>query len=193
MSTAMIKRIDIKNFRSISNIKANLTPFTILCGRNDVGKSNILRSLNLFFNGFTNNGVEFNFENDFNFNAEIPSRKAKEIVISIDIELPESYNKLNGDFIRWTKIWREDGLHGGEDNICGYRIVKTKRNTTKENKVEISNSSNARKLLKRIEYEYVPAIKSASYFDDLRGRIYKTISEVATNQLEIQVLNLKNL
>jgi hypothetical protein len=34
-------------------------------------------------------------------------------------------------------------------------------------------------LLRKIEFEYVPAIKDSDYFDDLRGRIYGIISEVA--------------
>jgi hypothetical protein len=34
-------------------------------------------------------------------------------------------------------------------------------------------------LLRKIEFEYVPAVKDSDYFDDLRGRIYGIISEVA--------------
>ncbi len=46
--------------------------------------------------------------------------------------------------------------------------------------VDIPEKSNAHGLLRQIEFEYVPAIKDSSYFDDLRGRIYSIIAEVAT-------------
>ena len=183
MTEVSIQNISIKNFRSISNLEADTSPLTILCGRNDVGKSNVLRALNLFFNGKTNHDTDFDFLSDYNFNTKPSANKAKEIVVSLDISLPQSYHKNNGQFIRWVKCWRRDGLHGGEDDFTGYRISKTRLGTKKTEKVEISKSSNAPKLLRRIEYEYVPAVKGARYFDDLRGRIYKTISEVATKSI----------
>ena len=183
MAEVSIQNLNIKNFRSINLVEAKVAPLTILCGRNDVGKSNVLRALNLFFNGKTNHNTDFDFLSDYNFNTKPSKNKAREIVISVDISLPRSYHKKNGHFIRWTKCWRKDGLHRGEDNFTGFRLSKTPRGKDKLEKVELSNSSNARKLLRRIEFEYVPAVKGARYFDDLRGRIYKTIAEVATKSI----------
>ena len=44
-----IVKMRIKNFRSIKDIQLSLGDFTVLIGRNDVGKSNILYALKLFF------------------------------------------------------------------------------------------------------------------------------------------------
>lgn len=177
---ATIKSIHIENFRSIKSVDAELTQLSIFVGRNDCGKSNILRSLNLFFNGETNPGVEFDFAEDYNFFAPVRVRKAKEVVVRVEISLPESYHGTNGQVIIWTKRWREDGLWSEEYDYHGQRITKNKRGQEIREDVKIPEKSNVHALLRKIEFEYVPAIKDADYFDDLRGRIYGIISEVAT-------------
>lgn len=60
-----IIEFDIKNYRSISKIKIRPTEdnFLTICGSNNVGKTNFLRALNLFFNPKTEN---------FNANEDIP-------------------------------------------------------------------------------------------------------------------------
>ena len=45
-----IRRIQIKNFRSIKNLDIGVEDLAAFVGDNDSGKSNILRALNLFFN-----------------------------------------------------------------------------------------------------------------------------------------------
>ena len=48
-----IKSIDIKRYRSIDDLKLVIdtsTNFISICGPNNVGKTNVLRALNLFFN-----------------------------------------------------------------------------------------------------------------------------------------------
>ncbi len=45
-----IDEIRIKNFRSIKDVKISIKDYTALVGKNNVGKSNILRALNSFFN-----------------------------------------------------------------------------------------------------------------------------------------------
>jgi AAA15 family ATPase/GTPase len=63
----LIKSMEIGYFRSIYKQKLDkLTDLTIFFGRNDSGKSNFLRALNLFFNESTNPGQLFDFTKDFN-------------------------------------------------------------------------------------------------------------------------------
>lgn len=177
-----IRRIAIKNFRSIHNLEIDVKDLTVLVGDNDCGKSNILRALNLFFNGETNPGVSFNFTNDFNRFAFTPAKKAKQIEIEIDLELPPSYHNNNGEFIRWKKTWRKDSPAMDSGDYDGYYLVEKKRgHGTKIEWLDggIPAQSNAHTLLRKIEFEYVPAIRSSQYFRNLRGRIYGVIAEVA--------------
>lgn len=176
---ATIKSIHIENFRSIKSIDTNLGQLAIFVGRNDCGKSNILRAINLFFNNQTNPGIAFSFGEDYNFFAPARTRKAREVVVRLEIALPETYRATNGDVIIWEKRWREDGLWSEEYDYYGQRISKSKRGHEIRDNVEISDKSNVHALLRKIEFEYVPAVKDSQYFDDLRGRIYGIISEVA--------------
>jgi len=176
---ATIKSIHVENFRSIKSLDADLSQFAIFVGRNDCGKSNILRALNLFFNDQTNPGTEFAFAEDYNFFAPARARKAREVLVRVEIALPESYHVTNGQVIIWTKRWREDGLWSEEYDYYGQRITKGRRGQEIREDVKIPEKSNVHALLRKIEFEYVPAIKDSDYFDDLRGRIYGIISEVA--------------
>lgn len=175
-----IKKIEIENFRSIRTLSISANSFTVLVGKNDSGKSNILRALNLFFNSQTNPNQALNFEEDYCFFAPIRTKKAKEIVVRIELELPQSYHQTNGQIVEWEKRWRSGGLHHNKYN--GVRIKEGPRGKFIREKVVIPDKSNVHELLRRIEFEYVPAIRDAQYFGDLRGRIYKTISEVAAEK-----------
>jgi predicted ATP-dependent endonuclease of OLD family len=62
-----ISRIEIKRFRSINNLTLTISESSNLitiCGQNNVGKTNILRALNLFFN-----------KKEFDFKKDIPEFK----------------------------------------------------------------------------------------------------------------------
>ena len=135
-----IKHIRIKNFRSIVDLNMDTDNMNIFVGLNDAGKSNVLKALNLFFNGDTEPGVAYDFNTDYSKYAPIRKKKAKEIMISIVFAIPERY--IYHDDVVWTKIWREDGLYkdnSSEWNFKPYSKVPT--------------------LLKRVRYKYVPAIK----------------------------------
>ena len=46
-----IRKLEIKDYRNLKNVTIEFGNFTILIGKNDAGKSNILKALDLFFNG----------------------------------------------------------------------------------------------------------------------------------------------
>lgn len=93
-----ITKIEIRNFRSVRNLSLSPGKLAVLVGKNDSGKSNILRALNLFFNGRTMPANDLDFEIDHNvFNN--PNRRAKEISIKLEITVPESYRATNGDYV----------------------------------------------------------------------------------------------
>ena len=77
----IITSIRIKNFRSIKNALIKVKDMNIFVGLNDVGKSNVLKALNLFFNGNTDYDTPFDFKKDFSCFFTKKSHKTKEIVI----------------------------------------------------------------------------------------------------------------
>ena len=173
-----ITKIEIQNFRSVNDLTITPSKLSILVGRNDTGKSNVLRALNLFFNGQTNPEEPLNFNVDHNaFN--IPNRQAKEICVKLEISLPNGYRETNGDFVVWEKRWRQDQLEPMLDRYEGRRLRRGRRGTTIADPVEIPVRSRLRPLLRNINYVYVPAIKDTRYFAELRAKIYNTVAETA--------------
>lgn len=177
--TLHITKIDVRNFRSARNLSLSPGKLAVLVGQNDSGKSNVLRALNLFFNGRTMPGDDLRFEIDHNvFNN--PNRKAKEISIKLEIELPTSYRATNGDFVVWERRWRSEGLV--LDEYSGRRRVAGPRGGASIVTVEIPKQSNAHALLRNVNFVYVPAIKDLEYFSELRASIYDIIAEVADRE-----------
>ena len=174
-----IKKIEIYNFRSIKSITLRPGDLAVLVGNNDVGKSNILRALNLFFNGKTNIGEELAFVVDHNIHNN-PNQRAREIRVRLELDIPPAYVATNGDYIVWEKSWRKDGLY--HDHFHGVRETIGPRGGRGLAEVEIPTRSNLRGLLKNIKFVYVPAIKDKVYISKLRASIYEVIAEVAADR-----------
>lgn len=160
----IIRSIHIKNFRSIVDATINLSDFNIFVGKNDSGKSNVLKALNLFFNNRTDFNTPFYFANDYSRFAKRGSKQAKEISISLDIVIPDSY--IEKGIKRWTKVWRAEGLH--YDNLSTL----------------FKSGSRGFTLLDRTEYLYIPAVKSREYFKFLLTEVYLSMTKMANSSLK---------
>lgn len=163
-----ITEILIKHFRSITNINISVERLNMFVGLNDVGKSNVLKALNLFFNNETDYNEKFIFESDFSQLFPDNSKKAKEIVIKITFEVPNNY-KGHGEYV-WEKRWRKDGL------------VKDEILTSDGN--NISPRSKIPNLLRKMVYRYVPAVKSKEYYRLLLIELYKAVSAAVDSPLK---------
>ena len=165
----------IRNFRSIVDQKFDFKNLNVIVGNNDVGKSNLLRALNLFFENRSDHGVEFNFEEDFSLNAQVPQKKAKEIIIELHVRLPESYKGERR--ICWEKVWRKDGIHDGHENFYFVDNAKKKSDRKKPDRKKLF-------WLKNLRYKYVPAIKSKKYFSDLLIDLYQILSDTISDEIK---------
>ena len=169
----MISQISIRNFRSIASADVESNWITTFVGANDAGKSNILRALNLFFNGETNPGEEFVFEKDFNQFAKGRKQKARQVEIKVRFLLPDSYCRDNfPKEVEWKKVWRQEGemtrleercYMGGESFVARSKIPA---------------------LMDRLRFTYIPAIKDKVFFTDLQGRLYDVLASVAATPLK---------
>src|SRR3546814_11414177 len=79
-------------FRSIADeILDQLDGHTVFIGKNSSGKSNVLRALNLFFNGETSPGLPVDFDVDLHFR---PSRRQKKIIeVTVGFSLPVGFRR----------------------------------------------------------------------------------------------------
>lgn len=169
----MIRQITIRNFRSIHKQTFSSEEITTFVGKNDAGKSNILRALNLFFNNETDPLKKFNFYEDYNINAKVAQNKAKEISIELVFKLPSSYRKEDQpDTVVWRKVWREHGIHAQGEMQQYCRL----RRDTIIHKTNFQPRSKIPSLLSNISFIYIPAIKDQRFFRDLQGRLYDVLA-----------------
>lgn len=163
-----IESIRIRNFRSIREANFETKSLTVFVGGNDEGKSNLLRALDLFFNGDKPNGYMFQWEQDFSAFAKTSKNKAPQIDISITFNLPTFNLKKN---VVWHKVWRQSGLHFESITLL--------------NKEDLPKRSKAYAYLQSIRYNYVPAIKGPEYFQKLLASIHDMLD--ATVRKDIRV------
>lgn len=169
----MISELSIRNFRSISSADVPANWITTLVGANDAGKSNVLRALNLFFNGQTNPGEPFDFGRDHNQFAAVRKSKAPQIEISIKFRLPDGYlREAQPSDVLWKKVWRRDGE------------VRNLETRTFADGSAFPPRSKIPSLLDRIQFTYIPAIKDRAFFADLQGRLYDVLASVAEQPLK---------
>ena len=81
-----IRQVHIENFRSIQRLTITTEQLSVFVGKNDCGKSNILRALNLFFNGITNPGKQFDFNEDYNLFVPERAKTAKEVIVRLELD-----------------------------------------------------------------------------------------------------------
>ena len=160
---AIIREIRKKNFRSIVEATIPLDNFNIFVGLNDCGKSNVLKALNLFFNGETEAGHSLDFKRDYCQHGRTGKGKAKEIVIEVSIQVPEEFSEAG--IKKWKKVWRDNKLH--EDNFTTLFRQYSKCAT----------------LFSRIHFEYIPAVKSDVFFQELLLKLYYSMVASADGKL----------
>lgn len=164
-----IKEFKIKNFRSIVRADIPLNNISVFVGLNDVGKSNILKALNLFFNGETDYGKPLDFNEDYSKYTPFRKKKANEIILELTINPPKNYKDSKD--IKWTKIWRKTGIFKEE-------IIFTDGTNFPKN-------SKLNSWLKNIRFTYVPAIRGNSYFQIILAKLHDTLAETIENDLRL--------
>jgi len=160
----IINSIEIFNFRSIVKFDSKILPnhLNIIVGQNDIGKSNFLKALNLFFNGETEIKTPYRFHDDFSKHTKVPNKKAPEITIRIEFKTPERFK--DSEPLVWTKIWRAEGLYRDE--------LLTKKGE------ELKGRSGAAQWVRKVKFKYVPAIRGTEYFNYLMGDLHDVLSEI---------------
>jgi hypothetical protein len=164
-----ITSVRIQNFRSIVDETFSTNRLNLFVGLNDVGKSNILRALDLFFNGSQATGG-FLFSRDFSQHAKVARNKAKEIRVHLTLKPPPSYEASE---VYWRKSWRVGGLF--EEG--------TELRHNDKNKTPLKRRSRVPGLLDAIRFEYVPAVKGNDYFGKLLGALHDVLVDTVESKI----------
>jgi len=162
----LIKAVEIAYFRSFYKEKlSDLNDLNVVFGRNDSGKSNILRALNLFFNQQTNPSTDFDFSMDFNrkrlSSAAEGENLRKFIYIKVTFTTPPNYRSSLGDEFSVKRQWNISGGQSFHQEIS--------RN------VPLTRHQYVTRLLNQIHFHYIPAVKDRRIFSWLFQKIYSII------------------
>lgn len=157
--TLLITSVRIQNYRSIVDEQFKTDRLNLFVGLNDVGKSNILRALDLFFNGRAA-ASPFVFTRDFCKHTKTPANKAKESRVTLTLKLPASYDATE---IHWKKVWRIGGEYEPATEL--FHVDKS----------PLKPRSRVPALLNAIRFEYVPAVKGNDYFETLLKALHDVL------------------
>jgi predicted ATP-dependent endonuclease of OLD family len=137
-----ILKVNIKRFRSINDLTLNISKennIISICGQNNVGKTNILRAINMFFD-----------KTEFCFKEDVPEFKQKTAGASVypivTIDFHDSKNNLEYSI---TKDYDIKNIE--EDSITPYLIKGKKDN------IEIDGKECV-KLINSLNIFYLPSI-----------------------------------
>lgn len=180
----IIERIEIRYFRSFGekNVKIiDLKDLNIFSGSNDVGKSNVLKSLNLFFNDEINIGEKFDLKKDLSFiqrarsendlmlkrqtrTKDDPYASQRDLFVKIkvffDRQIP--YDKSTTPEKFWVeKTWDKNGFNKQTSNIQIAYKKKNKKDPTQSQSAALQGQLT--QFLNSINFEYVPAVKDRRF------------------------------
>jgi len=174
----IIEQINIQYFRSIKDEKVkSINELNIFSGKNDVGKSNILKALDLFFNK-----KETNFSEDFNKErlneVRQESVKGKQFIkIQITFLNPGNYKTLPDKFTV-TKSWDRLGHVIGVPKDNFESLIN--RGKFSPRSIDISRRS-LTGFLNKIRYTYVPAIRDDGFFFYLISLLQEALFDSTKN------------
>jgi AAA15 family ATPase/GTPase len=124
----LIEKVEINYFRSLYSAEIdNIGDLNVIFGRNDSGKSNALRALNLFFNDkIENSDPEIRNHFDFSLNlsdARKGSDTKKFVWIKVTLNIPERYQNTLGQKAmvkrRWSKGDGQKAMERFRSNTSG--------------------------------------------------------------------------
>lgn len=190
----IIEKILIKHFRSFGERTEvfELSDLNIFSGANDSGKSNILRALNLFFyEDKIDFYHDFNFENDFSRAQEeiLKGQKKGKSFIEIRVlfhplkkqfnskVLPDKFWIIKRFYRDSTKNFIDIKDEGGKD----IKHTREKDGKIIERKEDVSKAKT--NFLKKINFQYIPAIKDERFSDYLKEKYQDAIGK-SENELD---------
>ena len=181
----VIESITIRYFRSIYTLTLpQCKDLTVIAGKNDVGKSNILKALNLFFCRQSDYLHPFDFNEDYSLERKEDVRKETirgQQFISISIRFLRGDRMKNSLPPAFTVTRRWD-MHSQEYKETS-DVQKRMEKYAKKMSIKYSPKTTTTFLstfLNKIQYIYIPAIKDDNVFREtlnlLQNSLFNSIN-----------------
>ena len=214
----IIEKIEIIWFRSFlwspkeySVEILDLRDLNIFSWSNDSWKSNILRALNLFFNRQTDFWKDYMFSRDLSRSKKGSGNEVIRITLHFNLSKEQSPNNF---LPRKFAITRFFDKYGYRNDIYTFKLKSIEDKEIKISSIVDDNSKVEKELeellnkaktprevtyrrqfawfLDSIHFEYVPAIRGASYFTHLFGRLILSLKdEQVANRVNVKMEELE--
>ena len=155
-----ISKVRIQRFRSIMDMEFNISDYSMpvaICGQNNVGKTNTLRAINLFFN-----------PNTFNPNTDIPELKKAQRGGSYYPKITLDFNTVDNHSPK-MRIIRDFSNIENDDGLKGYSL---RRGNTHQLTVDEIND-----FISKIEFRLIKSIDV---------NIPKLVDDLTSDMLDIK-------
>lgn len=177
-----IENVSIENFRSvISETTFSLSDFNVIVGPNNSGKSNILRALNLFFNGLVEN-EPYDPYFDFPKYSRLGNRAQTKITVTIEFD-PKKDNRIEKAI---KELEDNSGQERLDENIIRLRLEYNRRGTSQWKFISKAGLRRIKADLVRpvveslqsaVRFKYLPVGRNIlmTIRNELRDELIKTI------------------
>jgi len=170
----LISSVSVRYFRSINALDMKkVEQVNIVTGSNDVGKSNLIRALNLFFNESDDVGNDIIFSENFSHTrleaVRKVSIKGKQFIqIEIEFNCKHAFANTLPEKFKVKKTWNRES-RGTPSKLTNNLKLYIDNGTLKTtlNKAEGSLI----KFLNSIKFTYVPAIKDKYFFSTMLSEL----------------------
>lgn len=179
----IINKIEISKFRSIYKSNIDVEDINIFSGKNNQGKSNVLKALNLFFNNHSSFGQEFDHEKDFNIAYTGQAGGRREVVITLYFS-GQGSGALKDNFYITKKIDQTSFVfeYHSSDHSIDSKIEKDgniKRQFTA--------------FLHQLEYFYVPAVRDKKFVQSLLLQFERLLEDTKGKQFKKKISELSEI
>jgi predicted ATPase len=175
-----IEKVEVRYFRSIysASIK-NAHDLCVISGKNDSGKSNFLKALNLFFNNETDWRTPVDFKKDFSRRRLREVRrdtiKGKQYIqIKVHFFRGPRYQGSLPEKFSVTRTWHRDS------------VTPTEKNSLRDANIPGESLHRAQASLQRylntVRYEYVPAVKDRAFFSYSLGVLQDAVLQTRADE-----------
>ena len=175
-----IRKIEVRNFRSLFELEIDeLSDVNVFSGVNDVGKSNIIKALNLFFNNQVDWKTPLNMDLDTNSFHEVTRKfrkKGAEIHVKLEFNRPVRRYETSLDEQFWIqRIWKPDNSSQPETTWGEFGQKKSRSDTPRA----------ITEILNRTHFLYVPAVRGQDYFRYLVGEVAHVFASKPSELLDL--------
>lgn len=180
-----LTKIKITKFRSIHSAKIAIGDITVFSGKNNSGKSNVLKALNLFFNSQSGFKSDHNHEKDYNLAFTGQAGGKREIEITLHFQgggngaLSNNFSisrKFQKNFIGEYEFWSSD---------------KQVNNSIKNKDGNVIRQFTG--FLNKLEYVYIPAIRDKNFVNELLLLFEKLLEDAKGKEFRNKIGNLSEI